>query len=311
MISAKAWVFADGSSHFNCGEMSGPSQVDSFGIASPAEKAVLEIWRGMVAPFSWAKIFSEGHGEKRRAKPMRTATLMRADISRTLLRSSMTAQKFGDFGMAAFLRESKSRLSIVRLGQQIGAAGQQDAHDSQMAIRGGGKKRGEAVSVTVIRVRAIGQEPRHDGGVAAGYGSGQRVVSRSICRCRVDLRALRKQVLGNFKVAKHGRHREHRKPIERVRLGLSRHSFNELFYALQPPQRRGFVQLKRNSASQQDIAEFLVAAVRGQQQSRLSLFVAGACQFWLGRQHSFGGSGVPRLNDLKKLGDAAHLSGGW
>src|SRR5439155_8190003 len=127
--------------------------VNFFGIAWPAEKAVLEICRGMVPPFSWAKSSPEGHGEKRRAKAMRTATLMRADISRTLLRGPMAAQKFGDVGMAAFLRESKSRLSIIRLDLQIGAACQQDAYDSQVAIRGGGKKRGVAVSVTVIRVR--------------------------------------------------------------------------------------------------------------------------------------------------------------
>ncbi len=96
--------------------------------------------------------------EKQRTKLVRTATLLCADIfPDALLRGPMAAQKFGDFGMATLLGETERRLSIIGPGLQIGAACQQHTHDSQVAVRGGSKKRRVAVSVTVIRVGATCQ----------------------------------------------------------------------------------------------------------------------------------------------------------
>src|SRR5690242_3307479 len=106
MMSAMLCMFGGGSFHFNCGETSGPSQVNFFGIASPAENVALEICRDIVPPFSWAKDFPESQRRKQKTKPTRPATLMRAVISWTLLRRPMAAQKFSDFGMAALLRET-------------------------------------------------------------------------------------------------------------------------------------------------------------------------------------------------------------
>src|SRR5260370_40107603 len=94
MMSAKLRVFGGGSFHFNCGETSGPSQVNFLGIVSPAEKASLEICKDIVPPFSWAKRFPEGHRDTQRTKPIRTATLLHAKIFSTLPRSTMPAQTF-------------------------------------------------------------------------------------------------------------------------------------------------------------------------------------------------------------------------
>src|SRR5216683_2978410 len=156
MMSAKLCVSAGGSFHFNCGETSGPSHVNFFGIASPAEKSGLEICSAIAPPFACEKSFPEVSVETQSKKPVRTATLLRTDIfPDSLLRGPVAAQKFGDFGMAALLRETERRLSVIGLGVQIRAARQQQAYDSQVAIGRGREERRVAISVAVIRVSAI------------------------------------------------------------------------------------------------------------------------------------------------------------
>src|SRR5258707_5747868 len=86
------------------------------------------------------------------------------------------AEEFSDSRMAALLGYTQRRFSIVRLRVQIGSAGQQDAHNSQVAIRRSGQERRVAGAVTVIRVRAIGQEPGHHGGVATSHGTSNDVL---------------------------------------------------------------------------------------------------------------------------------------
>src|SRR5260370_26957991 len=227
--------------------MSGLSQVNFFAIVSPAEKAALEICKDIVPPFSWAKSFPEGHKETHRTKMVRNATLLRAKIFWTLLRSTMAAQKVGDFGMATVVRETESRFSIVGLGAQISPACEQDAHDSEVAICSGSKKRRVAGSVTLIRVGAICQEPRHQSGVSAGNRAGERVVAGSICRRGVDVRAFLKQVFDGFKMSEHGRQRNYGKSVGRIALRLTRLRLYKTLHSLQLPERCRFVQLHRNS----------------------------------------------------------------
>src|SRR4029077_4464559 len=79
-----------------------------------------------------------------------------------LSRGAMAAQKFGDLGMTALLGKTESRLSVVGLGVQIRAAGQQDAHDSQVPIGRRGEERRVAGSIPVIRFGAFCEEPRNN-----------------------------------------------------------------------------------------------------------------------------------------------------
>src|SRR5258708_17030763 len=117
----------------------------------------------MPPPFACEKSFPEDSVEMQSKKPVRPATLLRTDIvPDSLLRGPVAAQKIGDFGMAALLRETERRLSVVGLGVQIRAARQQQAHDSQVAIGCRRQERRRAISVAVIRVRAIFQNPRPD-----------------------------------------------------------------------------------------------------------------------------------------------------
>jgi hypothetical protein len=50
MTSAKLCVAAGTSFQLNGGETSGPSHVNFFGIVSPLEKAVFEIWKDIAPP---------------------------------------------------------------------------------------------------------------------------------------------------------------------------------------------------------------------------------------------------------------------
>src|SRR5258708_38251736 len=109
MMSGKLCVFAGGSFQESFGETSGPSQVNFFGIASPAEKAVLVNSNDIVPPSACARGLPGSHGKKQRTKQARTTTLLRTDIFLdSLLRGSVAAQKFGDFGMATLAREAES-----------------------------------------------------------------------------------------------------------------------------------------------------------------------------------------------------------
>src|SRR5260370_34339780 len=133
MISAKLSVFAGGLFHSRFGEMSCASHVNLLGITSPSEKSGFVMCSAMAPPFSGEKSPSGSNDEAERTKVTRAATMMCADISRTLLRGPVAAQKFGDFGVATLLRETEGRFSIIRLGLQIGAACQQHTHNSQVA----------------------------------------------------------------------------------------------------------------------------------------------------------------------------------
>src|SRR6202007_2408550 len=64
IIRAKLCVFAGGSFQFSLGETSGPSQVNFFGMVSPAEKALLPISNGIVFPFCCAKRIVATQNEK-------------------------------------------------------------------------------------------------------------------------------------------------------------------------------------------------------------------------------------------------------
>ena len=50
MMSAKLCVAADASLQRSCGETSGPSHVNFFGIVWPLEKTVFEIWKDIARP---------------------------------------------------------------------------------------------------------------------------------------------------------------------------------------------------------------------------------------------------------------------
>src|SRR6267143_768464 len=62
MMSAMLCVFVGGSFHFNCGDASGPSQVNFFGIVSPAEKAALEFAGTWFLLSPWQRTFRKGRG---------------------------------------------------------------------------------------------------------------------------------------------------------------------------------------------------------------------------------------------------------
>src|SRR5258708_12194090 len=125
MMSARPWVSAGVSFHFNGGETPGPSNETFFGIASPAEKSGLEICSAIAPPFACEKSFPEVSVETQSKKPVRTATLLHTGIfPDSLLRSPVGAQKFGDFGMAALLRETERRLSVIVPPVQFRAARQ-------------------------------------------------------------------------------------------------------------------------------------------------------------------------------------------
>src|SRR5260370_17437948 len=107
MMRAKLWVFAGGSPQESFGETSGPSQVNFFGIDSPAEKAGLEICIAMAPPFAWDKSFPANNAEMQSNKPVRTATLVRAGIFLDpLLRGPVTPQKFADFAITPLLLQT-------------------------------------------------------------------------------------------------------------------------------------------------------------------------------------------------------------
>src|SRR5882762_7917085 len=219
---------------------------------------------------------------------------------------SAAAQKFGDLCVATLLRKLQGRFPVIGPGAQIRPVSQEHAYNPQVAIRGGSKKRRVAGCVAVIRVGAICQKPRHSGGVSAGYGAGQGVIARPVgCHC-ANVCAFRKQVFGYFEMPEHRRQRNYGKTVGRVALRLARLVLYEEFHALQLPERRRFMQLQRNSLSQQHIAKLLVPAVHRQQQGRLPFFITDTRQFWFGGQHPLNCCGVPCLNDFEKLGRAAH-----
>jgi hypothetical protein len=116
-------VFAGGSFHSNFGETSCASHVNLLGMTSPSEKSGLVIRSAMAPPFDCEKSFPEHNVKMQSRKPLRTANLLRtAASSLSHLSRSMVAEKFSDFSMAALLREIERRLSVIRLGLQIGAA---------------------------------------------------------------------------------------------------------------------------------------------------------------------------------------------
>jgi hypothetical protein len=75
MISAKLCVFAGGSVQLSFGEASGPSQVNLFGIISPAEKDELEIF--MVPPWVCASAVAPRKEARHNDKQVKTENSQR------------------------------------------------------------------------------------------------------------------------------------------------------------------------------------------------------------------------------------------
>ncbi len=66
---------------------------------------------------------------------------------------------------------------------------------------------------------------------------------------------------------------EDRKSVGRKTLRERLILIDDLFYARELPRRRGFMQLQRNSARQQQVANLFSAGIHGQQHGGLALFV--------------------------------------
>src|SRR2546421_11806474 len=106
--------------------------------------------------------------EVQRTKLIRTSTMLGADISRTLLRGPVVAQKFGDFGMTTLLGETERRLSIIGLGVQISAIFEQHFHDFEMTVGRSREQRRITRAIAAVRVGAMVQQPVCDLCMAAG-----------------------------------------------------------------------------------------------------------------------------------------------
>src|SRR5258708_19532044 len=116
MMRAKLWVFAGGSPQESFGETSGPSQVNFFGIDSPAEKAGLEICNAIAPPFACEKSFPGDNMEMHSKKPVRTANFPRTAASSFYSHSSRSAaaQKFRAPGLLPLPRSPDLFPSLVR-----------------------------------------------------------------------------------------------------------------------------------------------------------------------------------------------------
>jgi hypothetical protein len=74
--------------------------------------------------------------------------------------------------MVAFGGEGEGGFRVVGCGVEVGAVGEEELEDFEMAIGGRGEERRVPGAVAVIGVAAVFEEPLDDLGVAAGDGAG-------------------------------------------------------------------------------------------------------------------------------------------
>src|SRR5712692_5640583 len=215
MISEKLCVFSGGSFQVSFGERSGPSQLNFFGMVSPAGKAVLEICRDMVPPIPCPSSFPGGDSSvPSRAQVMTEIfTSIGSSTNYGLSGGAAAAKKLRHLGMLARFGKGQRRLAVGALLMQVRAMLQQHLHDFQMAIRRRLEQWRMPRTIAVVRVGAILQQPGGHLRVTAGHGPGQRVVSRSSRGRSLHSCALGEQIFSHVVMPKSRRQREDRKSV--------------------------------------------------------------------------------------------------
>lgn len=83
-------------------------------------------------------------------------------------------------GMFALGGDSQGGLAVVGGGVGVGAVGEEQLDDVEVAVGGSGQERSVALAIAIVRVEATLEEPLDDFGVARSDGGSERVVASAV-----------------------------------------------------------------------------------------------------------------------------------
>ena len=175
--------------------------------------------------------------------------------------------------MVAFFGEGERRFAIVGGGDGIGAMGEENFNDVEIAVRGGFQKRGMTLGVAIVHIGAIFNEPTGDRDMIAGDGAGERSVAGAVFGHGIDVGTLGVEVARDIFVAENSGKSHYRKTIGREGGSGGGICVDDFADARKVSGGGGFMKLEMGAAGDEEIANVLAAHVAGHENGGDAVFI--------------------------------------